>query len=90
MNDSDGSEGELQTEALALYHSIQLAALEEMVAKIGDVVFRAPSGKKMTDILRELRAKNIRNILRHQADADPARASRLLEMLEKMNRGEAP
>jgi hypothetical protein len=91
MNDSHSPDDSgLQTEALALYHSIQLAALEEMVSKIGDVVFRAPSGKKMTDILRELRAKNIRNIPRHLADTDPTRASKLLAILEAMNRGEAP
>lgn len=77
-------------EAIILYHSIQIGALEEMVAKIGDVVFRAPSGKKMEQILRELRQKNIQNILRHQADDDPARASRIRDMLDKMNRGEQP
>ena len=76
-----------------LYHSIQIAALEEMVTKIGNAVFQfGPSSKSksVSEVLQHNREENIRNILRHRADVDPARASRLLDMLLKMNRGEQP
>ncbi len=80
-------EKEINLEAKLLYQSIQLAALEEMVSKIGDIVFRAPSGKKMADILYDSRAKNIQNIPRYLADEDPARASKIRAILDKMLSG---
>jgi hypothetical protein len=90
MNSNLNPDAELRMEAMILYHSIQLSALEDLMTKVGDVVLRTSKSKNTAEYLRNHRELNIRNIPRHLADTDPTRASRLLEMLEKMNRGEQP
>jgi len=93
MKNPPDPDSELHMQAMMLYQSIQIAALEEMVAKIGDVVIQFGPDSKSKSALEALyrhREVNIRNILRHRADIDPSRASRLVEMLLKMNKGEQP
>ena len=93
MNSNPNPDSELHMEAMILYHSIRIGALEDLLSKIGDTVLKfGPNNKSKnaSEYLRNHRELNIRNILRHRADVDPTRASRLLEMLEKMNRGEQP
>ncbi len=83
-------DSDLQTEAMLLWHSISLQALEELVTKLADEAFRfqGSKSKSAADFLHSQRDANIRNILRHLSDQTPARASKLQEMLLKMNGGQ--
>lgn len=85
MNTPPNPDSQLLLEAKILFHDIQIAALQEILAKIGDVVLHSKSGKKTPEILRELRARNIQNIPRYLADTDPTKASQLLVILKQMN-----
>src|SRR6266487_2581311 len=87
MNQDPHPDSELHSEAMLLYHSIQIAALEETLTKLGQAMRASIGGKTLDEFLFQQRELNIRNILRHRADIDPTRASRLLDMLLKMNRG---
>lgn len=85
------SEKELADEAMLLYNAISIRALQEIVTKVADAVlrFQGPKSKSAAEALWHQRDVNIRNLARWTSDLDPARASKLQEMLLKMN-GEKP
>ena len=82
---------ELADEALLLWNTISIAALQEVVSKVADTVFHfeGPKSTSAAQVLWQKRDANIRNISRYRADLAPSRASQIQEMLLRMN-GEKP
>lgn len=89
MSTPENPDSELSDQALLLWNAISIQALQDLVTKVADTVlhFEESKSKSAGDYLRRRRDANIRNLARFWADLDPAKASRLQEMLLKMNGG---